>query len=92
MGSFQAKQFSLHVTRAYTLLISRPWEKINRDQIWSKFNLSTIAPVGEGLNLKEQTITVCGEQRLFLIWRLQFRSNLQIKSCQNTLEDCLLKT
>ena len=64
MGSFQAKQFLLHVTSAYTLLISRPWKKINRDQYCSKFNLSAIPPVGEGLNLKEQTITVCGGQRL----------------------------
>ena len=67
MGSFQAKQFLVHVTSAYTLLISRTWKKINRDQYCSTFNLSTIAPVGEGLNFKEQTITVCGEQRLHLI-------------------------
>ena len=67
MGSLQAKQFLLHVTSAYTLLFSRPWKKINRDQYCSKFNLSTIAPVGEGLNFKEQTITVCGGQRLHLI-------------------------
>ena len=36
------------------------------EQYCSKFNLSPIAPVGEGLNFKEQTITVCGEQRLHL--------------------------
>ena len=67
MGSFQAKQFLLHVTSAHTLLISRPWKKIHRDQHCSKFNLSTIAPVGEGLNFKEQTITACEGQRLHLI-------------------------
>ena len=67
MDSFQTKQFLLHVTSAYTLLISRPWKKINRDQYCSKFNLSAIAPVGEGLNLNEQTITICGGQRLHLI-------------------------
>ena len=67
MGYFQANQFSLHVTRAYTLLISTPGKKINRVQYCSKFNLSTIAPVGEGLNFKEQTIFVCGGQRLHLI-------------------------
>lgn len=58
MGSLRAKQFSLHVTRAYTLLISRPWKK--------KSIVINIA-VGEGLNLKEQTITVRGGQLLHLI-------------------------
>ena len=53
MGSFQTKQFLLHVISAYTLLFARPWKKINRDQYCSKFNLSTIAPVGEGLNFEE---------------------------------------
>ena len=54
------------------LLISRPWKKIHRDQYCSKFNLSTIAPVGEGLNFNEQTITV---NKMYLICRLQFHSN-----------------
>ena len=58
MGSFHTKQFLLHGTSAYTLLISRPWKKIRRDQYCSKFNLSMIAAVGEGLNFNEQTITV----------------------------------
>ena len=75
MGSAQAKQFLLHVTGACSLLISRPWKKINRDQYCSKFNLSPIPPVGEGLSFKEQTITVRGEQRLHLMRRLQFHSN-----------------
>ena len=75
MGSVQAKQFLLHVTSTYTLLISRPWKKINGDQYCSKFNLSPITPIGEGLNFKEQTKTVCGEQRLHLMTRLQFHSS-----------------
>ena len=52
MGSFQAKQFSLHVIRAYTLFQGLG-KKISHDHYCSKFNLSTIAPVGEGLNFKE---------------------------------------
>ena len=37
------------------------------EQYCGKLNLSPVAPVGEGLkNSKEQTITVCGEQRLQL--------------------------
>ena len=51
MGSLRAEQFLLHVTGAYTLLISRPWEKSTRDEYCSKFNLFTIAPIGEGLKL-----------------------------------------
>ena len=50
----------------------RPGKKINcgmnnmHEQYYSTFNLSPITPVREGLNFKEQTITVCGEQRLQL--------------------------
>ena len=74
-----------NVNGAYTLRISKPWKKINRgisnshSQYYSKFNLSPIAPVGERLNFKEQTITVRGEQRLHLMRRLQFHSNLTTK-------------
>ena len=78
MGSAQAKQFFLHnVTDACSLLVSRPWKKINSDQYCSKFNLSPIAPVGEGLNFKEQTITVCGvgcERQTFLLAHRRHRT------------------
>ena len=48
MSSVQAKHFLLHNVSAGAclLLISRPWKKVDRDQYCSKFNLSTIAPVG----------------------------------------------
>ena len=95
MGSFHAKQFLLHDTRAYTLLISRPWKKIHRDQYCSKFNLSTIAPAGEGLNFKEQTITVhkmCVENNASTSSADCNFMAIPQQSCQSTLEDCLLKT
>ena len=80
MSPFHAKQFLLHGTSAYILLISRPWKKIHRDQYCSKYNLSMIAPVGEGRNLTEQTITVCGGQLLHQepITQLLSPLNLQI--------------
>ena len=58
MGSFQAKQFHCTLLGPTRYLFQGLGKKINRDQYCSKFNLSTIAPVGEGLNFKEQTITV----------------------------------
>ena len=51
MSSVQAKHFLLHnFSGACLLLISMPWKKVDRDKYCSKFNLSAIAPVGEGLN------------------------------------------
>ena len=58
MGSFQAKPFHCTLLGPTHYLFPGVGKKINRDQYCSKFNLSTIAPVGEGLNFKDQTITV----------------------------------
>ena len=58
MGSFQAKPFHCTLLGPTHYLFQGVGKKINRDQYCSKFNLSTIAPVGEGLKFKEQTITV----------------------------------
>ena len=60
------------------------------EQYCSTFNLSPIAPVGEGLNFKEQTITVCGEQR-FQLKRLCHGCLVHFANICNDASFCAMK-
>ena len=75
MGSVQAR--TIFTSRYYDLHITyfKPLKKSIVINIAVSSTDAQLLPVGEEQNFKEQTITVCGEQRLHLIRRLKFYTN-----------------